>query len=473
MNIMKDNYNAPIIILLLLLVLLISLPSTSSQEDTIKPTIAIISPLEGETIPTDLPEIKVEYDDLSGIDRDSVAIIVDNYDVTEWEEATITTTSCFYTPPEFFALDDGNHTVTIQVADKEGNLASLTWMFIVDTSLPQPTEGGIELYTIITYIIIITGLAFAAFGLYIVYLRKTKKFTFKKYFAQHNIQKEVFTLYIPAIIAFLFVIFGLAYASNNPARLPDYSYEYIVVIGIFIVLAPFGIYSLLERRTIEKYERAFSQFLFEMADAMRGGLDPTKAVIELSKTHTGMLKKHLRRAADAIRIGRPFDEVITAMVRSIKSDLVHRYATLIGETSKVGGETSQVIHRTAKDMDDFIKVNQERRRQLLGQSVIIYIAIVVLLVILYQLVIIFPSLEGMDLGLIGAADLEEAVAEQQIITRMSFYTLKQRFFHLVLINALGSGTIIGMFVDGKLKYGLLHSLLLTLITVIFFIVMIL
>jgi flagellar protein FlaJ len=460
------------VILLSLLIILIGniLPIAIAQGENTPPVITNLSPFQGETVETSTPEIKVEYVDASGIDINSVKIVVDGYDVSDWDETTITSTSITYIPPEFLGLKEGNHSATIQVSDIHGNTATETWTFIVKISLFQAEEEPIDVFAIIIYVLIGTAIILTAFTLYIIYLKKTKKFTFKKYFIQHKIKKEVFVFYIPLIIAFFVIIFGLAIASKNPF-LPAFSMEYILIIGIFIAIGPFAIYSPLERRKIAKYERAFSQFLFEMADAMRGGLDPTKALIELSKSDTGVLKNHLKRAADSIKLGRPFDEIMEAMVRPIKSDLLKRYASLIGETSKIGGETSQVIHRAAKDMDDFLKINQERRRQLMAQTTTIYIAFGVLLLVLYQLITMFPSLEGMDASLFGATELESA--EAKVITRMSFFTLKQRFFHLVIINSLGTGTIIGMFIDGNVKHGLIHSLILTAFTTVFFIVLIL
>jgi archaellum biogenesis protein FlaJ (TadC family) len=229
----------------------------------------------------------------------------------------------------------------------------------------------------------------------------------------------------------------------------------------------------MDRRKIVKYERAFSQLLFEIADAMRGGLDPTKAIIELAKTDTSILQKNLRIAADNIRLGRPFDEVMVALAKPIKSDLVQRYALLIGDTSKIGGEPAQVIHRAAKDMDDFIKVSEERRRQLQAQAITIYIAYGVLIIVLYQLVTMFPSLGTIDISLLGGgSNLEEAGEATNVVQRMSYFTLKQRFLDLLIINSIGTGTVIGSFVDGHIRFGLVHSLGLTAVSVIFFIVMI-
>ncbi len=142
-----------------------------------------------------------------------------------------------------------------------------------------------------------------------------------------------------------------------------FGYEYDVVISLFIGLMPYAIYAQKEKSKIFRYETAFSQFLFEMADAMRGGIDPAKAIVELSKTDTSVLSKHLLIAAKGIDMGRPFDEMVNVMVKPIKSKLIKRYASLIAESSKVGGEISMVVHRAAKDMDDLVKDRSGEREK--------------------------------------------------------------------------------------------------------------
>ncbi len=461
-----------ILLSLILLTLAIIGICVTAQQDNQPPQITIISPQENTSIQTSTPAITIKYFDSYGINLNSIEIIVDGIDVTEWEETIIESTQLSYIPSEIFQLKDGNHTVEITVSDMNNNPATVSWTFIVNTTQKQLAEEGIDIYVIISYTIIGSTIGIVLFGLYIFYLKKSKKFTFKKYFIQHPIHKKYLVLYLPFIIAFLFTTYTLAYVTTTP-DLAKFSPEYVIIIGIFIALSPYSINVQFEKRRSGKYERAFSQFLFELADAMRGGLDPTKAVIELAKSDKSILKEYLKIAADNIQLGRPFDEVMAAMARPINSSLVKRYARLIGETSKLGGETSQVIYRTAKDMDDFIKINQDRRRQLMTQTTTIYIAFAVLLIVLYQLLTMFPTLGSIDISLLGAKSMEAVENTNREIIRMSPILLKRRFFHLVIINSIGTGTIIGQFIEGNPKYGLIHSLILTSSAVLFFSLLIL
>lgn len=457
-------------ITILTLLSLLICSSIVVQADNQPPQITIIYPKEGQTINEIQPKIFIKYQDADGIDISSIQLRVDFLDVTEFEETSINETSITYTPSKFLALSNGNHTIYFQVADRVGNKAEITWKFKVDTTLPAAQPIKFDFITIITFLIYGLILFSIGFVLYILYLKRTRKFTFKKFFAKHPVERKVLTIYFPLIFTFLITIFGLLYIMQTP-NLPEFSIEYLFVVVVFIAIGPYAIDSQIERRQTAQYEKAYAQLLFEIADAMRGGLDPTKALIELAKTDTSILRKRLKIAADNIRIGRPFHEVMPAMARNIKSELIQRYATIIGETSRIGGDPAIVIHRAAKDMDDFIKLNKERRRQLMSQATIVYIAVGVLLIVLYQLIVMFPSMGTIDLGLLGQTNVE--AIKGTAIRRMSFIEVKRQFFDLCLINGVGTGTVIGSLIDGHFKYGLLHSLIITGVSAIFFIVLIL
>lgn len=433
-------------------------------------SIEILTPKEGETIKDTRPIIQANFTG-ENADITKVTILIDKMDVTDFDEETeITALYVKYIPSEIFQLKDGNHTVKITATSKNAKQAEIEWTFIINTTLPVG-EGKIPILLIVQYIVMGVCIGLLIFTAYIIYLSKKKGFTFYKHFAKHPLQKNYLVLYLPIALAFSFVIFGFGYV-DSVEDMPAYSYEYILIMGIFVGILPYAVESQLEKRSILKYERGFSQLLFEMADAMRGGLDPTKAIIELASTNSGLLHEPLKRAADSIKLGRPFEEVIQVMARPFKSDLIQRYTTLIAEASKVGGETSIVIHRAAKDMDDFIKVNMNRTRQLTMQTTTVYISFVVMLVTIYLLLTMFPSMDGMDLSLLGSTSLDSLSSSSGTgITRLSDVLIRRRFFHVVMINSIGTGLVVGGFVDGKIKMGLIHSLTLLAVGVIFFAIM--
>ena len=456
---------------IVLLIAFTGILSTNASADVgSAPVFSNAIPGANSTIASTTPRISVNYSDPDGIDLESINIFVDGRDVTLWEVTNVTMTSVEYTVVSVFALDPGNHTVVVTVVDTLGNQAVLEWKFIVD---PNSDEGGggtgMDVGSIIAGALVVIALFGAAALLYVFYLKIIRKYSWRKYFAQHPLHKHYLMSYGPIVGAIVFLLVAFIYISDGAISSP-WAYEYVFIVAFTIGIAPYAIAARLERRMISRYEYAFSQFLFELADAIRGGIDPARAIVEFSKVETGVLKKHLAVAADGIRLGRPFEDMMMVITKKMNSALISRYASLIGEAAKLGGDISVVIHRAAKDMDDMIRIENERRRQISMQATTIYISFAVLMIVIYLLIDIYPSLGQLDIGLFGGSDLE--TDSSALAPRMSYELIKRRFFHLILINSIGAGCLIGVFSEGKLKYGLLHAIAMVLISTAFFSVMV-
>lgn len=421
-----------------------------------------VSPSNNTTTPYDQPNITAEFSDASGtVELASVYLDLDGINVTQIQGFFVTSKAVYYQPVGILKLKDGDHNVTVGAIDSAGNKAVVSWSFMVNTSLAiaAPPLQGISVKAIVIDLIIGGAIFTAGFFGYILYLRQTRKFRFRKYFATHPLQREYLSLYIPAIFAILFLLVTLVWVYSTPG-LPLGAPEYVVVVAAFIGLTTYALDSRAQIQRMRTSERAFAQFLFEMADAMRGGIDPAKAIVELSTTSTNILRKPLRIASDGIRMGRPIDQVLRSLAEPLRSPLITRYAELIADAATVGGETATVVHRAAKDMDDFIKIEFERSQALTLPVAVLYISFAVLLAVLFSLLSIAPSLGAINFSIVtGTNPLGGgAAASTGAAQKLTGSTLELRFLDLSLINALGTGVIIGAFTEGKPKYGLVHSL---------------
>ncbi len=425
-------------------------------------TIVAVSPAPGALINSQTPLIEASFsDNSSSIVASSADLVVDGADVTSFQGFNASSTGVSYQIPTILKLANGNHSITVSVNDSAGHHASYSWGFVVNTSAVISSGGiGIDPVQVVLYVAIGAGVFGLAFLGYYTYLRRRRRFTFKKYFTINPVNKGYIILIVPLLVAFLFVLIALSWVLRTPG-LPFLAPEYVIVAGLFIGLTAYALDARSEISRIRSYERAFAQFLFEMADAMRGGLDPAKALVELSGTTSNTLSKTLRIAADGIRMGRPFDFVLKTAVAPMRSPLITRYASLIADASTVGGETAAVVYRAAKDMDDFIKIEQERNAALTLPVAILYVSFGVLMAVLFALLNIAPTLGTLNIGFISGNPLTGgAGGGAASVPKLSVTGLDISFFNLMAINSLGTGIIIGAFTEGKPKVGLIHSLVL-------------
>ena len=234
------------------------------------------TPGPGAVTSSTTPTISVSYSDsASTILASNVFLFVGGVNVTSFSDTTITSSQATYVTPSILSLKNGVHNVTIKVTDLAGSSAGAQWNFTVNTNATTASNplAGVKPLTLLFYTGIVAAIAGAAVGGYILFLKQTTRFTFRRYFATHSVEAKYYTLYIPLAAAFLFVLFGLSLVYSNPSW-PSNSVDYVFIIAVFIALTAFGVDARREMLRIRAFERAFAQFLFELADAMRGVSTP-------------------------------------------------------------------------------------------------------------------------------------------------------------------------------------------------------
>jgi Mg/Co/Ni transporter MgtE len=90
--------------------------------------------------------------------------------------------------------------------------------------------------------------------------------------------------------------------------------------------------------------------------------------------------------------------------------------------------------------------------------------------VLLALLFIAPELGSLNVGFLGFSQPLSSGSKSTTsgVPHLAFASLKERFFELMIINALGTGAIIGAFTEGRARYGILHSLALVAATAIAF-----
>ncbi len=108
--------------------------ATTSTQDTTPPNILSINPPEGSVIDTTAPVISAQFnDDDSGVDAASAIILLDSVDVTA--QGNVTSTGFSFTP---LPLDNGPHSLSINISDLAGNQAQASVAFTVNIDITPP-----------------------------------------------------------------------------------------------------------------------------------------------------------------------------------------------------------------------------------------------------------------------------------------------------------------------------------------------
>lgn len=229
------------------------------------PVIVSVSPEEDGEITNTTPVITVIYYSDGEVDLASVSMEVDGQSIMEFDELwTANSTTFTYEVPGLLELELGNHTVLFAIADDDGTVTSVTWNFtVVEPSVAS--SSGIDVRTLLIDAAVVITVASVGGAGYYMYLRRYKRFTFRKYFLRNPVKKVNLVIFIPVAAAVLFALVAMLYFSGLEDNDP-FMYEYIVVGALFIGLFPYALYNQMNGKTRMKYEMAFAQFLFELAD---------------------------------------------------------------------------------------------------------------------------------------------------------------------------------------------------------------
>ena len=339
---------------------------------------------------------------------------------------------------------------------------------------------------------------------------------YRKFTLRHDVKNEYLIIGVPVLVAIIIIAWSFwTFQSYDPSEsrvsgdvYADYLksvgkvtgeatnsepimpwvikyIDHIIILAVLIAIVPYSVSSFIERMRLRRYEEEYSEFLFEISELLRSGIDPMKSLIEIAKTgsagekeiiktpkaHLKALTPLIKGAASMLAIGHSFEHAMTKMAADTKSELIRKYAYLVVMATYTGGDVSNIIFRTSADMKTFLKIQKEKESDLKQYMVIFYASHLVLIVTIYMLCDqLLPYIENIELGsgggvLFGGGGTTVGGGFENIdITRY--------LFHLIMINAFAMGLAVGKITHGSIKQGLLHSSTLMIISYIACIILI-
>ncbi|MDD2472613.1 MAG: type II secretion system F family protein [Methanoculleus sp.] len=227
--------------------------------------------------------------------------------------------------------------------------------------------------------------------------------------------------------------------------------DHVLIIATLVAITPYGFDITLQKMRRRKKEELYTEFLFKLSEMMRGGLDPIKSVMELAKTDLGALNTDVRVCANSMKFGKSFEEAMKQMAKNLDSELIARYTELVIQASYSGGSVADLILKSSEDMRGILGIEREKEGNLRQYVAIFYMAQGIIFFIAYtlntSLLPFFSDVGSSGFGGIGGAEIAEI-------------DFTQGFFHLIMLNALLGGLIIGKISEGDVRYGLKHATIL-------------
>ena len=274
-----------------------------------------------------------------------------------------------------------------------------------------------------------------------------KDFSRVKWVVSQNLL--VFLLLGGSFLSLLIFIAGLA--------LYGFTQEFftVLLLGVAVSFSPSMYYLYYQYRKVQEMEDYFPSFLRDIADAQRAGTTLPKAIYGASNIHYGALSAEVKKMADQISWGVPFEEAMVRFKNRVNSGLIRRSIDIILEANRAGGQISSIFDTLTADTQKIKDVENERKSTLQVQVYSVYFIYIVFLFIIVVLQnLLLPSMPavGNIAKILGGSG--QTLSEQQFYVYLLHLTLIQGFFIGLLAGEMSSGSVVA---------GLRHSMILMVI----------
>ena len=233
-----------------------------------------------------------------------------------------------------------------------------------------------------------------------------------------------------------------------------------LILLFFAVSIPIAWYTHAEMKRISDIEKHLPDFLRDLAEYNTSGMPLSQAILQASKSDYGALTPEIKKMADEISWGVPFEESLERLKKRVKSPFVSKAISIIVTAESQGGEITSILKTLAEDLRKINEMEEDRKGKLSVYTATIYVIFLLLLGIMVML----------------TATLAPAIPKMQVagqffggatggLTETDFRVL---LFHVSLIEAFFAGLISGQMGEGSAIAGLKHSVILVAITLLAF-----
>ena len=248
-----------------------------------------------------------------------------------------------------------------------------------------------------------------------------------------------------------FIVSGLNYVLTYPSRafnLPRYM-DSSIAFSIILVLStlPTTIYTEIFSREY-KVVQGITKFLRDLVEIRKTGMSPERSIIELSNRDYGVFTKYLKKMAMQLSLGIPLSRIIQDLFKKI---IVWRAKVLLyvmTDTIEVGGGTVEIMDNLAWFAESVEAIDEERKKNLRTLLIVPYMGAILAAATVIMLASFMGSLQ------FGAGGAYYAAAETTLPA--------------IVLNTFLMGLVAGKVSSGSVAAGFKHALILTLITLIFF-----
>jgi len=267
---------------------------------------------------------------------------------------------------------------------------------------------------------------------------------------------------IGLILILIPIVFGL-FSPQGPYLIPlSQKVNNIMVCGLIIAFSFPAIVEYNNHRWGRQVDRNLPRLLRDVTEAVRSGVTLPRALEEASQRDYGPISKELERAVSKFIMGASWEESLMSLAKWLRRPTALRLSTILIEAHQTGGRIIEVLEASVNLFSSLDEYREEQFSNMRPYITTVYMAVVIFLIISHVVLHQFLA----PLYQISAGVNVQETSLLSNILDANYYT--SILFWASSIESVFGGLIAGKIGEKTLSAGLLHSVILLVITLVFF-----
>lgn len=235
-----------------------------------------------------------------------------------------------------------------------------------------------------------------------------------------------------------------------------------LTLGMVLILAGPGFMEFSNSRWLRGVDVNAPRLLRDVTETVQSGVPLFRALEEATTRDYGPISENLEIAMVKFNLTSDLEGSLNWLGEALIRPSIKRISTILIEAYKTGGDILDVLTTSVDIFNDVAEYSEERNNQMRPYVMIVYLGLIVFLVISWLLLTRFltPLISSTSDPVIGESGLIHSMLD------INYY--QSIMFWAAVMEAIFGGLVAGKMGDGKVASGLIHSMALLLITVIFF-----
>jgi flagellar protein FlaJ len=258
------------------------------------------------------------------------------------------------------------------------------------------------------------------------------------------------------------VVFGL-YVPTGPYFIPlSQRVNNAIAFSVVIIFAFPAIVEYNNYAWKGQVERNIPRLLRDVAESVRSGLTLPRALEEASQRDYGPVSKELERAVSMFIMGAKFEDSLMFLAERLRRPVALKMSTILIEAHQTGGKLLEVLNTSVELFTSLDKYKEEQHTNMKPYMMTVYMATLTFLIIAF--IMLHQFLAPLYAAKGGATVQQSGLLSG--VYDINYYA--SLLFWASVLESIFGGLVVGKIVDGNLAAGLRHSVILMVVTFVFF-----